>query len=161
MTVSYRPGTGGDVWTGVRLAQGKNILGVSNGYGQGGSNDMAVATTLFLARVWDVTQPAEIQLGRLSKGQAVAKSSPIAGEKLPEFQSTIHRVRGPYADLAAAGFKFARNTWTAINFNYAGGAALISKGVRVSGTWISFDAPGVYQISVAYRYISKCCCLAK
>lgn len=140
----------------MRLRQGKNILGVSNGYGQGGHNDVAIATTLFLAHVWDVTQPAEIELGRLAKGLTVAKSSPIAGEKLPELQGTIHRVRGPYADLAAAGFTFAANKWTAINFNYAGGAALIAKGVRVSGSWISFDAPGVYQISVAYRCTSTC-----
>ena len=39
------------MWTGVRLLQGNEIVGVSNGYGQGGSSDPAVATTLFLARV--------------------------------------------------------------------------------------------------------------
>lgn len=155
VTLSYRPGSGGDVWTGARLLQGKNVLGVSNGYGQGGNNDPALATTLFLARVWDVSSPAQIQLGRLGKGQAVAKSSPIAGEKLPEFQTTIHMVQGPYADLMAAGATFPKNAWTAINFNYGEGATPIAKGVRVSGTWVSFAATGVYQVSIAYRYVCR------
>ena len=88
MTLSYRPGAGGDVWTGVRLRQGNEILGVSNGYGQGGHNDVAIATTLFLARVWDVTKAVELQVGRLNGDMAVIKSGVIGGEKLPEFQGT-------------------------------------------------------------------------
>ena len=148
VTLSYRPGTGGDVWTGVRLMQGSKSLGHSNGYGQGGGNDPAIATVLFLAEVTDTKTACRIQLCRLNALQGVANPAPIQGEALPGFQATIHEVQAPYAQLESKRQVFPADsdgTWTGVTFDAAKPMPL-GKGIVVKGANIYFESRGFYQV---------------
>lgn len=153
VTLSYRPGGGGDVWTGVRMTQGGKSLGHSNGYGQGGSNDPAVATVLFLVKITDPKTPCQIQLCRLNSDQHLAQPGSIEGEALPSFQATIHEVQAPFAQLESKAQTFPADkdgTWTSVSFDAATPMPL-GKGVEISGSKIYFEARGVYQVSVSFR----------
>ena len=155
VTLSYRPGTGNDVWTGVRMTQGGKSLGHSNGYGQGGSNDPAIATVLFLVKITDPKTPCQIQLCRLNRDQHVAKPASIAGEALPGFQATIHEMQAPFAQLESKAQNFPADkdgTWTSVSFDAATPMPL-GKGVRISGSKIYFKARGVYQVGKTRRVV--------
>ena len=139
-----------DFFVSITIQKGSMSRGHSNGYGQGGSNDPAVATTMFLVHITDTQTLAQIQLCRYNCVQGVANPSTLHGEKVPAFQATIHQVSSPYAQLEAKGQSFPADTdgtWTGVNWN----AAPLSNKITASGKNVYFSKKGIYQISIGYR----------
>ncbi|TNF28381.1 MAG: hypothetical protein EP329_17975 [Deltaproteobacteria bacterium] len=95
VTLSYRQGAGGDVWTGVRLyggpaGVGGTTRGVSAGYGNF-SGSPELFTVSFLAEV-ESAGTYQIQIGRLLGPVTVITPDVINGVTVPAVQATIVRL---------------------------------------------------------------------
>ena len=71
LSVGFRPGTGSDVWMGIRLRsyRGKEVVGMSNLCGQIHGNDVGQHCFVFLANVNDIKDHYVVQIGRAGKNQ--------------------------------------------------------------------------------------------
>lgn len=94
VTVSYRQGSGGDVWTSTRLVSTANDVteGLSAGYGNTPSSP-ELFTSSFLARVTDTTSPHRVELGRLSSSTSIVDPLAIGGIAPPAVQVTLVKVQ--------------------------------------------------------------------
>ena len=91
VTLSYRNGTGADVWTGVRLHGDGATRGVSAGTGNA-LNSPDLFTYSFLATITNPAVSYQIQYGRLAGSTAVATTIGIAGQTPPAVQATIEEL---------------------------------------------------------------------
>jgi hypothetical protein len=149
VTLSHRPGAGGDVWTANALLGGGVVKGRSAGYGNLGDSQ-ELNTTSFLANVDDTALTYQIAVGRLAASYTVAATTAIVGEALPAVQATVTRESGAatsFAQLEGPAQTFAMNTWTAATFS----ATPVAQGVTVSGTNVTLSEPGVYRVTLSYR----------
>jgi hypothetical protein len=90
ITLNFRiDQTCGDIWTAARLVEGSTDVGHSAGAGTVPPNP---ATFVFLATVSDVTQPHQIQLGRLAGACTPVNPASINGTSVPALQATIQQV---------------------------------------------------------------------
>lgn len=76
VTLGYRAGSGGDVWTTHRAIKttGGTVVGHTNGFGKL-SGDPAQFTSTFLIDIDDLSTNYEIQLGRLASGMTPSNPS--------------------------------------------------------------------------------------
>lgn len=149
ITLDYRNGDGGDVWTAVRLYGDGGTRGISAGYAVNGPGSPDVTAVTFLARIRTTEVPYELQIGRLSAAQVIGTPSSIAGQALPAFTATFERVEDTvYADFQADASSFAANAWTPVNLAGVGHA----NGVTLtSGTDFTVSQTGTYWIDATYR----------
>jgi hypothetical protein len=156
VTLSWRVGTAGDVWTAIRLASAGGVTkGVSAGSGTNASYT-GLATASFLATVDDTSVTYAIQMGRLAASDTVTAPLAIAGVTPPALQATVQRL-GPlpsagtspraYAQLEGAGQTWAANLWTSVGFNKSAVAA----GVTFSGNAVTFSNAGYYKVTLSHR----------
>ncbi|MCK6547453.1 hypothetical protein L6R52_16515, partial [Myxococcota bacterium] len=155
VTLSYRHGNGADVWTAVRLFGGGATRGTSVGYGNTGTYNPDLFTVSFFATVDDPSIPYEIQVGRHTSAFTVDTAGTILGEVLPSVQATLQKVdevgaasTGAYAQLHGNTQTFAANTFTPV----AWASAPIASRVSASGTNLVFTEPGVYRVTMSWRF---------
>ena len=143
--VTYRLGTGGDIWTGFGLFSGTSAVARSVGYANLATSH-EVFHASFMADVVAGT-PYTVRFGRLTGAFTTDTPAEIGGQLLPSI-SVVATPVDPvaYAQLDAPGQTFAPG-WQAINFN----ARPVGSGITVSGTDVTFDEPGVYRVSASYR----------
>jgi|GEM_PF-1043040 len=149
VTLSHRPGAGGDVWTANALIGGGVFKGFSAGFGNV-ANSHELNTTSFIANVDDLGVPYQIAVGRLTSGYAVEQPVAIGGEAAPAMQATVTRESGvasSYAQLHGPGQTFAADAWTPVSFS----AAPIAQGVSFSGSTVTLTEPGLYRVTLSYR----------
>jgi hypothetical protein len=91
VTLSYRNGTGGDVWTAIRLFGDGTTRGISAGTGNI-SPSPELFTYSFLADIANPAVPYQIQLGRHSSTLAIATPAAIAGQTPPAIVATIEEL---------------------------------------------------------------------
>jgi hypothetical protein len=91
ITLSYRTGNAGNVWTAVRLFGDGSSRGHSAGFGNL-PYDPALHTVSFLAEVVNSSATYQIQIGRLSSPLTPINPASISGESLPALQASIEKI---------------------------------------------------------------------
>ena len=154
VTLSYRNGTGPDIWTSARLYGNGQTRGLSVA-GANIANSPELTTWELLATVSDTNASYEVQLGRAGGSLAVVQPVAIAGLALPAVQTTIQRLGDldttDAAQLEGPGQTFAASAWTPVQFN---GASIAQTGWQLgsNGVDITFPSAGVWRVTLAYRW---------
>ena len=149
VTLSHRPGAGGDVWTANALLGGGVVKGRSAGYGNFGDSH-ELNTTSFLANVDDTGLTYQIAVGRLASSYTLETPGAIVGDVPPALQATLTResdAATSFAQLEGPAQTFASNTWTAATFT----ASPVAQGITFSGSNVTLGEPGVYRVTLSYR----------
>ncbi len=155
VTLSWRAGTGTDVWTAVRLANAANATkGLSAGFGE--SSASSLDTVTFLATVDDASVSYSIQVGRLASSMALAAPIAIAGVTPPALQATLHKISDlpgganvtSCTQLEGAAQTWAANVWTSVSFN----KQPVVSGISYAGNTVTFSTPGIYRVTLSNRF---------
>ena len=89
ITVTFRVGSGNDVWTAVRLYGDVSSRGHSAGFG---TTIVELISVSFFAVVVNISATYQIQIGRLNSDLGISDPISITGESLPAIQATIEKI---------------------------------------------------------------------